>query len=222
MHICKFYTEKIVFAQQKEIFCQEKIVFARQKEIFCQEKIVFAQQKEIFCQEKIVFAQQKAVLCSEKWQFIAFFSTKAGGKITQYLQKSNIFCTFACNNQNPSVMQIQTTEILRSSQSWDGAALPDYPSERPELVAKRMIFPVGAKTGWHSHTVINYGIVEQGELTIVCEGGLEQTFSQGQAIVEVVGTVHRGENRGTKPVILNMFYVSAPGLEVTIQHPEVG
>lgn len=118
-------------------------------------------------------------------------------------------------------MNIKTTELLRSSQSWDGAALPDYPSGRPELVVCRMVFPVGAKTGWHHHTVINYGIVEQGELTIVCQDGTEQIFHQGEAIVEVVGTIHRGENRGATPVILNMFYVSVPGQTITIQHPEM-
>ena len=119
------------------------------------------------------------------------------------------------------MVEIKTTELLRSTQSWDGVVLPDYPKEHPELVVSRMVFPVGAKTGWHHHTVINYGIVEQGELTIVCPNGNERTFHEGEAIVEVVDTIHRGENRGTKPVILNMFYASTPGQMITIQHPEI-
>ena len=116
---------------------------------------------------------------------------------------------------------IKATELLRTSQTWDGVALPAYPTEHPELRATRMEFPVGAKTGWHHHTVINYGIVEQGELTIVCQDGTARTFHEGEVLVEVVGTIHRGENRGFKPVVLNMFYVSAPGMEITIQHPEL-
>lgn len=67
--------------------------------------------------------------------------------------------------------------------------------------------------------MINYGIVEQGELTIVSEDGNERTFHEGEAIVEVVGTIHRDENRGNKQVILNMFYVSEPGQTITVQHP---
>ena len=118
-------------------------------------------------------------------------------------------------------MSIKATELLRTSQTWDGVALPAYPTEHPELRATRMEFPVGSKTGWHHHTVINYGIVQQGELTIVCQDGTERTFHEGEALVEVVGTIHRGENRGRKPVILNMFYVSSPGMEITIQHPEL-
>ena len=119
-----------------------------------------------------------------------------------------------------TIMAIKTTELIRTSQSWDGAMLPDFPQGKPELRANRTIFPVGAKTGWHHHTVINYGIVEQGDLTIVCQEGTERTFHEGEALVEVVGTIHRGENRGNKPVILNMFYVSSPGIEITIQDPE--
>ena len=117
-------------------------------------------------------------------------------------------------------MKIKTTELIRTSQSWDGAQLPDFPQGKPELRVIRLDFPVGAKTGWHHHTVVNYGIVQQGELTIVCQDGSEQTFHEGEPLVEVIGTIHRGENRGKKPVILNMFYFSAPGAEITIQHPE--
>ena len=116
---------------------------------------------------------------------------------------------------------IKTTELLRSSQSWDGVLLPDYPSGRPELIVRRLEFPVGQKTGWHHHTVINYGIVEQGDLTIVCLDGTERTFHEGEALIEMFGTVHRGENRGSKPVILTMFYASTHNQEITINHPEI-
>ena len=118
-------------------------------------------------------------------------------------------------------MAIKTAELIRTSQSWDGAPLPDFPQGKPELRVIRMDFPVGAKTGWHHHTVVNYGIVQQGELTIVCQDGSEHTFREGEPLVEVIGTIHRGENRGKKPVILNMFYFSTPGAEITIQHPEL-
>ena len=118
-------------------------------------------------------------------------------------------------------MAIKTTELIRTSQSWNGAMLPNFPQGKPELRVIRLDFPVGAKTGWHHHTVINYGIVQQGELTIVCQDGSERTFHEGEPLVEVIGTIHRGENRGKKPVILNMFYFSAPGAEITVQHLEL-
>lgn len=120
-----------------------------------------------------------------------------------------------------TIMAIKTTELIRTSQSWDGANLPDFPQGKPELRVIRLDFPIGAKTGWHHHTVVNYGIVQQGELTIVCQDGSEKTFHEGEPLVEVIETIHRGENRGRKPVILNMFYYSSPGQEITIQHPEL-
>ena len=54
-------------------------------------------------------------------------------------------------------------ELKRTSQSWDGAELPDYPVGKPELVVKRYVFPRGSRLGWHHHPVMNYGIVQQGD-----------------------------------------------------------
>ena len=45
--------------------------------------------------------------------------------------------------------QVETTELFRTSQSWDGAELPDYPHGRPELVAVKYVIPQGRKLGWH-------------------------------------------------------------------------
>ena len=73
-------------------------------------------------------------------------------------------------------MTIKTTELICTSQSWDGAILPDFPKGKPELRVIRLDFPIDAQTGWHHHTAVNYGIVQQGELTIVCQDGSEKTF----------------------------------------------
>ena len=117
--------------------------------------------------------------------------------------------------------KVSTTELFRTSRSWDGAELPDYPSGRPELVCIRYEFPVGQKLGWHHHPVMNFGIVEQGELTIIGQDGREKVIRAGEAVVEMVGTIHRGENRGSVPVILNMFYDSQEGMPLSVQHPEI-
>lgn len=117
--------------------------------------------------------------------------------------------------------QVETTELFRTSQSWDGAELPDYPQGRPELVAVKYVIPQGSKLGWHHHDAMNHGVLVQGELTIVDVDGTEKVVHEGEAIVEMVGTVHHGENRGTKPVILYMFYLSQKGLPLSVPHPEI-
>jgi len=123
--------------------------------------------------------------------------------------------------ENPVPTTVQSTELIRTSQSWDGVEMPDYLQGRPELVAVKYEIPAGQKLGWHHHPVMNYGILVQGELTIICEDGKETTVHEGEAIVEMVNTVHHGENRGTKPVVLYMFYASQEGLPLSVPHPEI-
>lgn len=117
--------------------------------------------------------------------------------------------------------QVEATELIRTSQSWDGMELPDYPLGRPELVAMKYVFPAGKKLGWHHHDVINHGVLVQGELTIVAQDGTEKVVHEGEAVIEMVGTIHHGENRGTQPAILYMFYLSQEGLPLSTQHSEI-
>ena len=113
--------------------------------------------------------------------------------------------------------EVQSTELIRTSQSWDGVELPDYLQGKPEIVGMKYEIPAGQKLGIHYHPVMNFGILVQGDLTIISEDGLEKVVHEGEAIVEMVGTVHHGENRGTKPVVLYMFYLSQKGLPLSVQ-----
>ena len=110
-----------------------------------------------------------------------------------------------------SAPKVESTELIRTSQSWDGVELPDYLQGRPELVAVKYVFPVGQKLGWHHHPVMNYGVLMQGELTIIGQDGKEKVVHEGEAVVEMVNTIHHGENRGSVPVVLYMFYLSQEG-----------
>ena len=123
-------------------------------------------------------------------------------------------------NDNPE-QQVTSEELIRTSQSWDGVELPDYFEGRPELVAVKYVFPAGQKLGWHPHPVMNYGVLVQGELTIIGQDGKEKVVHEGEAVVEMVNTIHHGENRGSKPVILYMFYLSQKDLPLAVQHPEI-
>jgi len=155
-------------------------------------------------------------------------------KMTQWVLAATLFCgaslVTSCRKANPEVetpakeetpTKVEATELIRTSQSWDGVELPDYLQGRPELVAMKYVFPAGQKLGWHHHPVMNYGILVQGELTIIGQDGKEKTVHEGEAVVEMVNTIHHGENRGTKPVILYMFYLSQDSLPLAVQHPEI-
>ena len=151
-------------------------------------------------------------------------------KILNFVFAATMVCGAAvsltsCNQAQPQkdnpAQQVVSTELVRTSQSWDGVELPDYLQGRPELVAVKYVFPAGQKLGWHHHPVMNYGILVQGELTIIGQDGKEIVVHEGEAVVEMVNTIHHGENRGTKPVILYMFYLSQDGMQLAVQHPEI-
>ena len=119
-------------------------------------------------------------------------------------------------NDNPAA-KVVTTELIRTDKSWDGMELPDYLLGRPEIVGMKYEIPAGQKLGMHFHPVMNFGILVQGDLTIISKDGLEKTVHEGEAVVEMVNTVHHGENRGTKPVILYMFYLSQKDMPLSVQ-----
>ena len=130
-------------------------------------------------------------------------------------------CNKADAQNEENVPTVSKVELIRTSQSWDGVELPDYFEGRPELVAMKYEFPAGEKLGWHHHPVINYGVLVQGELTIIGQDGKEKVVHAGEAVVEMVNTIHHGENRGKETAVLYMFYLSQEGKELAVQHPEI-
>ena len=126
-----------------------------------------------------------------------------------------------CKSSNNVANTVTKEELIRTSQSWDGVELPDYLKGKPELVAVKYVFPVGQKLGWHHHPVMNYGVLMQGELTIIGQDGKKKVVHEGEPVVEMVNTIHHGQNTGSKPVILYMFYLSQDGLPLAVQHPEI-
>lgn len=130
-------------------------------------------------------------------------------------------CKKANAEEQPEEKEVVSEELIRTSQSWDGVELPDYFEGRPELVAVKYVFPAGKKLGWHHHVAMNYGVLVQGELTIIGLDGKTKVVHEGEAVVEMVGTVHHGENRGTKDCILYMFYLSQKDLPLAVQHEDI-
>lgn len=50
---------------------------------------------------------------------------------------------------------------------------------------------------------------------------VQKVVHEGEAVVEMVNTIHHGENRGSKPVVLYMFYLSQKDLPLAVQHSEI-
>ncbi|HAW64473.1 MAG TPA: cupin domain-containing protein [Alistipes sp.] len=110
---------------------------------------------------------------------------------------------------------LRSVVVADAATSWDGVCLPAYPAGAPRLSVVRFTVEPRARLPLHRHPVINAGMVLQGELTVVAAGGEERTFRAGEGIVEVVDRVHYGENRGSEPLELVMFYAGAEGLPLS-------
>ena len=126
-------------------------------------------------------------------------------------------CEEAKAQNHDSASQVVSTELIRTSQSWDGVDLPDYLKGKPEIVGIKYEIPPKQKLGMHFHPVMNFGILVKGELTIISDAGKEYVVHEGEAVVEMVGTLHHGENRGKNPVVLYMFYLSQDGQSLSVQ-----
>ena len=145
-------------------------------------------------------------------------------KMTKWLMCGLIICAFSivgCSNMDDAESEVKSIELLRTSQSWNEVELPDYPQGRPELVAVKYIIPPGKKLGWHHHVAMNHGVLVQGELTIIAQAGKTKVMRAGEVGVEMVDAIHHGENRGTEPVVLYMFYLSQKDMPLSVQHPEI-
>lgn len=106
--------------------------------------------------------------------------------------------------------------LAAGCQAWDGSRLPDYPGGEADIIVTRICIPPHTRLDMHVHPVINAGMVIAGELTVTAADGPVHTFGPGEAIIEIVGRPHYGENRGDTPVDLVMFYASTPGTPLSL------
>ncbi len=112
--------------------------------------------------------------------------------------------------------------VAESSSSWDGTPLPRYPAGPPRVTILRVVIPPRARLALHSHPVINAGLVLRGELTVVRDDGRERTFRAGEGVIEMVGTLHYGENRSDREAELVMFYAGEESLPLSEEFRNAG
>ena len=113
-----------------------------------------------------------------------------------------------------AAIKVQT--LMRTSTTWAGQPIryPDGPAEVTGLLIE--IAP-GAETGWHAHPVPSFAMVLEGTLTVRLKDGRKRTLRAGEAVAEVVDTLHNGRNAGEVPVKLVVFYTGAVAQPLTTQ-----
>jgi quercetin dioxygenase-like cupin family protein len=115
----------------------------------------------------------------------------------------------------PAGVTVQT--LARSTNSWNGAALPAYPRGQPEITILRIRIPPGMRLDTHLHPMINAGVLVSGQLKVVTLDGATHELRAGDALIEVVDTWHYGTNEGKTPADIIVFYAGAAGQPTSVK-----
>lgn len=109
---------------------------------------------------------------------------------------------------------IKVTPLLKTQTSWDGKPI-EYPKGRAEITGMLVEIAPGGETGWHLHPVPSFGMVLEGTLELTLKTGEHKIIKAGEALAEVVNTLHNGHNIGTTPVKILVFYAGSTELKTT-------
>ena len=129
-------------------------------------------------------------------------------------------CSTLPDTQTESKAAATVKELAKTTQSWNGAPLPEYPKGQPKVTILRITIPAGAQLDTHQHPVINAGILLSGQLTVVAKDGKKLHLQAGDPIVELVNTSHYGINEGNAPAEIVVFYAGTTDLPITVIDPK--
>ena len=115
---------------------------------------------------------------------------------------------------------VRSIQLVKSTASWDGQALPAYKTGTPEITILRITIPPSHTLPMHTHPVINAGVLLKGELTVTTDSGQVLHLKPYDPIVEVVDTWHYGRNEGDEPAEIIVFYAGEEDKPITIKKTE--
>ena len=122
----------------------------------------------------------------------------------------------AHDDHGAAALGVTVEELANASQQWDGQLLPDYPRGQPQVKVLRIGIPSGVVLPWHTHPVINAAVILRGTLALNLKDGTTKLFQTGEAIVEVIDTVHTGQAIGAEDVEVVVFYAGVEGVPTTV------
>ena len=104
--------------------------------------------------------------------------------------------------------------LLETETSWDGGTFA-YPTGKAQITAVILHLEPGQDIPFHCHPIPTMGYVKNGSLYVETASGAKQRFEEGDAVVEVMNTLHRGRAIGG-PVDIIVFYAGAEGIPTTV------
>jgi len=105
-------------------------------------------------------------------------------------------------------------ERLKTQTSWDGGVIY-YPQGQAEITSIKLRIEENQVTKFHCHPVPTLGYILKGDLVVEIKNGNKITLKEGESIVEVMRTIHRGRAING-PVEIIVFYAGSTTMPNTI------
>lgn len=112
-----------------------------------------------------------------------------------------------------SAYAAETEVLLKTDQTWNGGSF-DYPDGEPEMTMVKVTLGANETVPFHCHAVPTIGYMLSGSIEVETKAGKKHTFNQGDAIAEVMDTIHRGSSLNDGAEIL-VVYAGSKGVENT-------
>jgi quercetin dioxygenase-like cupin family protein len=145
--------------------------------------------------------------------FTTFEITKMRANIL-YLTTLGFYLITHSAHAIDATQSITVIPLLKTTTSWNGAPI-HYPTGDAEITGMIVEIAVGGETGWHLHAVPSFGMMLEGSLEVSLKDGSTKILHKGDALVEVVNTLHNGKNIGDTPVKIIVFYAGALDSKLT-------
>jgi quercetin dioxygenase-like cupin family protein len=113
---------------------------------------------------------------------------------------------------------LKITPLLETTTTWEGSPIR-HPRGTAQITGLMVEIPAGGETGWHSHPVPSFGYILEGTLDVTLKNGRVKRLNAGEAVAEVIDTVHNGHVVGAQAVKLIVFYVGTENGALTTPAP---
>ncbi len=133
------------------------------------------------------------------------------------MRESVVVALFVLASMTPSLyagQPVSVERLLKSPTAWDGGAI-EYPDGTPEITAYRIKIAKNKPLGFHCHPVPTMAYILSGVISVEKKGGETITFRQGDTLVEVMNSLHRGTAL-TPSVEIIVFYAGATHIPNTL------
>jgi quercetin dioxygenase-like cupin family protein len=118
--------------------------------------------------------------------------------------------------ESNKITEIEVTTLAKTTESWNGTQLPKYLDGNAEITILKIIIPPKTKLPLHKHPEINAGVLLKGSLRVISTDNDTLNLKAGEPIIELVNTWHYGENLGTEPAEIIVFYAGVEGTPITV------